>query len=101
MATIIVKAEVEASPGLIADLLKKHAQKTADQEFPFPAGTLVTLNSDVNKALQGAEGMPALVIMTGKGSPLGIVAIHKVDGDITIAFLSAGQVEGPYIFPAD
>jgi hypothetical protein len=94
--SIVIKTEVEPTPELIADILSKHAAKSQNEEFPYPAGTFVELSPDIVSALQGAPGMPALVMMTGKGFPLGVIAIHKIDGDVTVAYLGAAQVKGKF-----
>ena len=101
MATITVKTQVEATPALISDALKKYAAIGAALQFPFAAGTFVELAPKVSQNMGGLEGMPALVIMTGKGSALGLVAIHKTDGDISVAFLNPSQVKGRFTFPTN
>lgn len=100
MTTMIVKQEVEATPKLVAEALKKFALTTVSMEFPHAKGTLVTIQPEVLKALQGVAGMPGLVLMRGKGSSLGMVAIHKADGDITVTFLAPQQVVEVYTLQA-
>lgn len=98
MAQILIKTAVEASPELIADQLRKYAATTADAQFTYPRGTLIELKPEVVSAVNGAEGMPALVIQSALGSPLGIVAVHKIDGDITVLYIGDVQVVGEFKF---
>lgn len=100
MPTMIVKTSVEATPELVAELLAKNSAATANSQFPFPAQSFVTLTPDVLSAIGGVPGMPSLVMMTGRGSPLGVVAIYKTDGEITVAYVSELQVVEAWSPPA-
>jgi hypothetical protein len=98
MPTIIIKQEVEPTPELIAGILSKYASKLAGKKFPYPSKTFIEIKPEFANQLQAAPGMPALVLMMGQGSPLGCVAFHKIDGDISVAFLSEAQVAGEFKF---
>jgi hypothetical protein len=100
MASMILKSEVEATPEVVIMALMKSALSTRDAQFPYPKDTLVNLKPDVLASINGVPGMPSLIIMAGLGSPLGMVAIHKLDGEITVAYLAESQVESVFTFPA-
>lgn len=99
MPTMVLKQEVEATPELVADQLRKFAATMADQQFAWPAGTLLKLHNSYLKAVQGMEDMPVLVITAAKGTLLGQVAIHKADGNITMAYITAAQVDDEFKSP--
>lgn len=100
MSTIIMKQEVEATPQLIAEQLFKFAAPMLNAQFPYAPQTLIELKPEILTAINGVPAMPALVVATGKGSPLGVVAVHKADGDITVFYASEAQVKGPFVMPA-
>lgn len=96
MPTVVIKQEVEATPALIIGELKKFAASMQDERFPYKAGQLVVLKPGYLSLVQGIEGMPGLVIASTKGTPLGMIAIHKPDGLITLVYINADQVESVY-----
>lgn len=93
MPSMILKTEVEATPELIIDQLKKFADKMVNDQFPHPPGSLLLLNPIYTQGLQAVEGMPVLVLTAPRGSALGLIAAHKVDGDITMTLIAKEQVE--------
>lgn len=92
MPTMIVHSEVEATSGLVLEHLRAFADKLATTRFPYPRGTAVVLHPDVLKALNGVEGMPALVVANPEGTALGVVAIYTQQGQPTLSFVSAHQI---------
>lgn len=94
MPTMILKQEVEATPELVSEQLKKFAAATANDKFPYEAGQLLKMNDAYLKGVNALPGMPVLVITASPGTQLGMIALYKTDGNITVAFVSKNQVEG-------
>ncbi len=92
MATIIVKTEVEATPKLIAEHLQAYADKLKNMQFPHPRNTFLILKPEVIASLNGAQDMPVVVVGVSKGTPLAMVAMYQVTGDITAVYINHEQV---------
>lgn len=93
MPSMIVKTSVEATPALVAEHLKQFAESMKNDQFPYAPGTMLMLAPIYIQGLQGVEGMPVRVLTAPRGSKLGLIAVYKQDGDITMTLIGKEQVE--------
>lgn len=96
MATVIVKTETEATPALIAGLLKTYSDKLSGSKFPFDRGMYLFLKPETVASLHGAEDMPVIVLASSLGTPLGMIAMYQKTGEITVAYIVNEQVIGTW-----
>jgi hypothetical protein len=93
---MIIKQEVEATPALVLEQLCKHRDRLANSKFPWSRDSKLIIKPAYLEAVGGIPGMPSLVLSSQQGTPLGMVAIYKADGDITMAYVTEDQVESIY-----
>jgi hypothetical protein len=96
MPTMIVAAEVEATPELVEAHLRKYADTLSTAgAFPVPAGTMVDLRPEVATAIGALAGAKVLIVEASQKSPNAFIAFIKAAGGFGLFWGMAAQIVPP------
>jgi|GEM_PF-4404521 len=96
MPKMTVAIEVEATPELVEDHLRKYADTiSAAGAFPVPAGTMVDLKPEVTAAVGALPGAKVLIVEASQRSPNAFIAFVKAAGGFGVFWGMAAQIVLP------